>query len=243
VLLNILTFNVSRPLFANNPRLRQAVNFAIDRRVIARVSGPNPLDRLLTDQYLPPGFPGFRDASIYPLGRPDVARARALARGNTRGGKVVFYVPDFPPPLASAQAVKQQLAAIGLTVEIEPIPPGPGGISRLADNGWDLWISLWTPDYLDPYAYLNLLVDGRYARGGTNFGQFDSPRYNRLLGQAGRLQGSARYRRYGALDVQLARDAAPLAALAIFNEATLVSKRVGCVVLRPSLDLTAVCLK
>jgi oligopeptide transport system substrate-binding protein len=240
LLLNVLTFNVSRPLFANNPRLRRAVNFALDRRVIARVSSTSPLDRTLTDQYLPSSFPGFRDASIYPLERADVARARALAR--TRGGKAVFYVPDFPPPLASAQAVKRQLAAIGVTVEIESVPPGSGFLSRLADNGWDLTISLWLPDYRDPHAYINLLLDGRYARG-TNLGHFDSPRYNRLMWQAGGLQGAARYRRYGALDVQLARDAAPLAALAIFNEATLVSKRVGCIVLRPTLDLTAVCLK
>jgi hypothetical protein len=61
--------------------------------------------------------------------------------------------------------------------------------------------------------------------------------------EAGRVQGPQRYRRYGALDVQLAREAAPLAALSFFNEATLVSKRVGCIVLRPGLDLTAVCLK
>ncbi len=61
--------------------------------------------------------------------------------------------------------------------------------------------------------------------------------------QAGALQGRPRYERYGALDVELARDTAPLAALSFFNEPTLVSKRVGCIVLRPTLDLTAVCLK
>ncbi len=142
--LNLIIFNHSRPLFANNPRLRQAVNFALDRRVIARVSGASPLDRRLTDQYLPSSFPGFRDDRIYPLERPDVARARSLARGNTRGRKAVIYTPDFPPPLASAQAVKQQLVEIGLSVEIEPIPPGPAALTRLADNGWDLTLGLWT---------------------------------------------------------------------------------------------------
>ena len=60
---------------------------------------------------------------------------------------------------------------------------------------------------------------------------------------AARLQGDARYRAYGKLDARLARDPAPLAALFFFNEMTLVSKRVGCVVLRPWLDLTAACLE
>ena len=37
--------------------------------------------------------------------------------------------------------------------------------------------------------------------------------------------------------------AAPLATVDVLNEPTLISRRVGCVVLRPALDLTAVCLK
>jgi hypothetical protein len=57
------------------------------------------------------------------------------------------------------------------------------------------------------------------------------------------FQVGQRNRAYGALDVRLARDSAPLAALDILKEPTLVSPRVGCIVLRPVLDLTAVCLK
>ncbi len=95
-------------------------------------------------------------------------------------------------------------------------------------------------DYLDPYAYINVLLDGRSE---ANYSRFNSPTYNRLMRQAGRLRGQERYRAYAELDIRLARDAAPLAAVSFFNETTLVSERVGCVVLRPSLDLTAVCLK
>ena len=58
-----------------------------------------------------------------------------------------------------------------------------------------------------------------------------------------RLTGSARYRAYGRLDVDLSRNGAP--AVAYENESilTLVSKRTGCLVLNPFLDLAAVCLK
>ena len=61
--------------------------------------------------------------------------------------------------------------------------------------------------------------------------------------RAARLQGDARFRAYGRLDVQLSRDAAPGIPIDLPREATLVSRRVGCIVLRPDLDLTAVCLK
>ena len=57
-------------------------------------------------------------------------------------------------------------------------------------------------------------------------------------------QARERQLAYGSLDVQAARDAAPLAALSVLNEPTFVSERVGrCIVLRPALVLTAVCLK
>ena len=42
---------------------------------------------------------------------------------------------------------------------------------------------------------------------------------------------------------RLAREYAPLASLGVFNEVTLVSSRVGCIVLRPVLDLAVACLK
>ena len=43
--------------------------------------------------------------------------------------------------------------------------------------------------------------------------------------------------------MQLSRDAAPAVPFAVFNFFTFVSARVGCVVINPGLDLTAVCLK
>ena len=49
--LRILSFNTSRPLFRNNLRLRQAVNFALDRRALV-ASSYGPLATPPTDQHL-----------------------------------------------------------------------------------------------------------------------------------------------------------------------------------------------
>jgi peptide/nickel transport system substrate-binding protein len=234
-------FNVSRPLFRNNPKLRRAVNFAIDRTAFRRAAG-GPLSSRLTDQYLPPGIAGFKDARIYPLSGPDLRRARALARGNTRSGKVVLYTIDLPFHLSFAQSIRQNLAQIGLDVQIKGIPL-PAYFGRLMARGpYDLGFATWTPDYADPYAVLNLQLDGRFI-GATNWARFDSAQYNSLLRRAALLQGAPRYRTYGELDVQLARDAAPMVAVDFLNDATLVSKRIGCVKLKPTFQLTTVCLK
>lgn len=232
--------NSSRPLFRNNPELRRAVNFAIDRTALREANG-GALASEPTDQYLPPALPGFEDAHVYPLSRPDLKRARALARGHRRGGVAVLYTIDRPQMIAVAQRAKVELARIGLDVRVKGFP-APAYFSGLAQRGpYDIGFQPWAPDYLDPYSVLNVLFDGAFA-GTTNWGRFDSPEYNRLLRHAASLTGPARYAAYGALDAQLARDAAPMVAVSISHEPTLVSSRVGCVVLRPGLDLTAMCL-
>ena len=102
---------------------------------------------------------------------------------------------------------------------------------------------MWSPNVPDAYSYINTLLDGQYV-GTTNVAGFRSNIYDRAMQSAARLTDSLqRNRSYRALDVQLARDVAPLAAISVLNEATFVSARVGCKVLRPGLDLTAVCLK
>ena len=236
--------NNRRPLFRNNPWLRRAVNYAVNRPAIRRQLVGGKLGATLTDQYLPPGLPGFRDARIYPLEKgPNLKRARALARGHRRGGKAVLLTPDFPVPVSAAQVIRRNLARIGLDVKVTALPAS-SYYDRLfaGDEPWDIASATWVPDHLDPFAYLNEMFD---SRGAANVGRFNVARYNRLLRRADATKGAARYRAYGALDVQLARHAAPTVAIQYVNAATLVSARVDprCIVLRPDLDLTAVCLK
>ncbi len=242
--LRMFVLNTERPLFRNNLELRQAVNFAVDRKALLRERGP--LAGYLTDQYLPPGLPGFMNESIYPLKAPDPARASALARGNTRGGKAVLYVPAFPLGLAQGQILRRNLATIGLEVEIVEFP-APLFFNKLAtrgepfDIGWIGWIGS-TPDG----SFLNGLFDGRTIGqpGFQNYSYFNSPKYNRLLERASRLPtGPERNQVYGQLDVDISRNAAPGVPYAYDNTFTLVSQRTGCVIVNPDLDLAAVCLK
>jgi peptide/nickel transport system substrate-binding protein len=244
--LRMLALNSARPLFRNNAKLRRAVNSALNRRALVNIAGP--LASRPSDQYLPSIIPGFRDADVYPLERADLQRAKALAAGNLRGGKAVLYVNSSPLPMAIGQLVKQQLAEIGLEVSVQGIPihsASAAYFNKLGTPGepWDIAFGLWSPSYIDPFAYINLLFDRRFI-GSTNFIRFGSSTYDQQMRKASRLpQARDRSSAYGALDVRLARDPAPLAAVDVLNEPTLVSKRVGCVVLRPVLDLTAVCLK
>jgi ABC-type transport system substrate-binding protein len=242
--LRTFVLNTSRPLFRNNVKLRQAINYAIDRPALRRQFG-GPYSGTLTDQFLPPIVPGFTDAHIYPLDKPNLAKARALARGHTRSGKLVLYVSTRAGVPADAQIVKQDLLKIGLDVEIKAFP-SPLIFQKLATRGepFDMgWIG-WFFTEADP-AVLSQFFDGSAIGTPANadYSYFNSPKYNRLLEQASRLSGEARYRAFGKLDVELTRDAAPGVAYDVDNALTLVSARTGCVVVNPNLDLGAVCLK
>jgi peptide/nickel transport system substrate-binding protein len=240
-----LALNTQRPLFRGNPELRRAVNFALDRLELARqfgVRGATP-----TDQYLPPGSPGFRDAQVYPA-RPDLVQARRLARGHLRGGRAIFLSCGSEDCKDRALIVAASLRKIGLHVEIRATA-GFGQLTLATVKGTDFDIAdvITRPDYGDPYGLVEKLLDGRTIRaaGNTNISYFDDPRFERALDAAQRLSGPARFRAYGKLDVEVARDDAPLAAYANLNARVFLSTRVGCITYQPvyGLDVAGACLR
>jgi ABC-type transport system substrate-binding protein len=242
-----VVMNTDRPLFRKNPKLRRAVNFAIDRRALLNAAGP--YFGSVTDDYLPPGLPGYIDARLYPLGRPDLRQARALARGHTKSGKAVMYTCDNIGfgCLVQAQVLKDELEQIGIDVEIKTFPNAVAA-AREGTRGepFDLMIDRRDPAWVDPYQFVNVMFDGRRTRptGNLNYSYFNSTHYNALIDQAGRLSGRARYDAYGKLAVDIARTAAPLAAINVRNTRFLVSSRVGCVTVGAhGLDFAGLCLR
>lgn len=245
--IRMLVFNTGGPLFRSNPSLRRAISFALDRKAL-EATGGGPVGASLTDQYLPYAMPGFKDAAIYPLDGPDLARARALAEGNLRSGRAVLLTPNFPLPLTTAQMVKRQLEPLGLDVTLDAVPLHiqlRGYFERLLapDATWDMALILWTPNISHAHSAMKMFLNGRLP-GTQTLTRLESESYAQALSKAaGARSALARARAFGELDVSVARDVAPAAAINVMNEVTFVSDRVGCVVRRPVLDLAVVCLR
>jgi peptide/nickel transport system substrate-binding protein len=243
-----LAMNHDRPLFggsaAGNTGLKKAVNTAIDR--IAMINQRGAYAGVINDQYMPPTMRGFKNAAIYPS-RPNVSRARSLARGNTRSGSGVFYTCNSGPCIPTAQIVQNNLKAIGLELEIKTFPRAVQ-VTKSGTRGepYDLSLEAWRMDYFDPYDFL-FLLDGTTIRpaNNVNFSYFNSPPYNRKIAAAASLVGQARYRAFGQLDVDLARNAAPLASYITDNQRYLVSRSTGCFFYQPvyEVDLASICKK
>jgi ABC-type transport system substrate-binding protein len=242
-----LFMNTERPLFRHNVKLRQAVNFALDRPKMLSGLGPS-WSGTVTDDYLPPGVPGYVDAHLYPLKHPDFKRAHTLANGHTRSGKAVMYTCESSVTgcLENAQTVQKDLKRIGIDVEIKQFPLTAPSRTAIRGEPFDLSFGKLIVPWVDPYQYVNRLLDGRTIQptGNTDRSYFNSSQYNRLMDQANALSGSARDEAYGRLAVDIARNAAPLAAAFVRNTRFFFSNRVGCVsVSAHGLDLAGLCLR
>jgi YVTN family beta-propeller protein len=236
-----LVLNTSRPAFAD-PALRRAVNYAVDRRALLRLTA-GFIPAVATDQYLPPGMPGFHDVRAYP-DTPDLRRARRLARG--RHVKAVFYSCTFC--LQVTNVVVRDLAAIGIDVQVKEFAVAELR-RRVSTRGepFDVTITAWSSDDADPSSFLQPLFDGRTLRasGNNDVAYLDDPTVNRRLDLAARLTGPARSLAYAALDAYLTRDLAPLVAVANATRHDLFSNRIGCQIYQPmyGIDLAALCLR
>jgi ABC-type transport system substrate-binding protein len=247
--------NTEGPLFRNNPKLRQAVNFAIDRTALLGAVGPAvtagaSVVGTTADGYLPPGIPGTRNVHPYPLRHPNVAKALALAQGHTKSGKAVWYACN-DVNLACiniAETVRANLKAIGIDVEINATMPYTVKAIRTATRGepFDFADDRFDVPWIDPSQYVKALLDGRTIRpsGNSNLSYFNSAHYNSLIDRADILPHRARAEAYGKLAADIAANAAPMAVMWMLNIRFFVSSKVACVTVGPhGLELAGLCLK
>ena len=244
---DFLSMNHDRPLFGGggvgNLRLKKAVNFAIDRQAILGQRGAYA--GVTNDQYMPPSMRGFKNVAIYPR-RPNLSQARSLASGQTRGGSGVFYCSNRAPAPQQCQVAQANLRNIGLNMDIRLFPRATQiELAGRRGEPFDMSLDGWHMDYFDPYDFI-FLVDGTTIRpaNNANFSYFNSAAFNRKIARAKTLTGVERYRAFSALDIDLARNAAPLASFATRNDRHYVSARTGCYNYHPvfTYDYAAICL-
>jgi ABC-type oligopeptide transport system substrate-binding subunit len=243
-------FNHDRPLFkgAAGTALAKAVNYAIDRKALLAQGGYLAGKR--TDQILPPGMAGFRDANLYPLKGPDLTTAKKWAgkSGVKDGQTIEFYTSNRGASPLQAQIVQFNLKQIGLNVNTHLFARAVQ-IDKEGTRGepFDITSEGWIADYADPYDFINVLLSGDnlHDSNNNNVAYFNDPKYNKAMTAASLMSGAARYTAYGNLDVSMMKDNPPWAARNNFNDRILLSAKVGCFTYNSiySMDLAAACIK
>jgi peptide/nickel transport system substrate-binding protein len=251
-IISYFALNVTRPTF-QNPLVREAVNWAIDRPAIEKPYGygyGTPGDKIL-----PPALPGSQfEKSLYPTTSPtpaDIAKAKALIKqaGVKTPLTAVEYSTAGTESVSEADAVlTSNLAKIGITVKpkyfaraLQFQQEGTKGVPMdIANEGW-------IEDYPDPYDFMNILLSGDHipATGGNNFSYYDIPKYNEEMDHANTLSGNARYQAYGDIATNMMQTNPPWAPWLYTNNIDFFGPKVGCTVDTPSyiMDLTTMCLR
>ncbi len=166
--------------------------------------------------------------------------SRRTLNSDTTGDTAILYTCDVTPCPQQAQIITADLAAIGIHVETKAFSVATL-YTKYTTPGepFDIGYFGWTADYPDPDDFLNLLLES-----GTELPTLQDQTVRRELAETAQLTGPQRYLTYGKLDLEIARDAAPLIAYGNPPEHEFFSARVGCQTYGVyGLDLAALCTR
>ena len=185
-LISMLSFNQTDPLLAD-PKIRQAVGFALDRTQLNEVGQSGQGDPWgsefspnfsLSDKDFPPPFPLT----------PDLDKAKQLLQGTACATGCSFSVNAITGTTANkyATVAQQQLAKIGITLQVVALDPNTYNQRNLAGQYQSLMVA---GGAFSGSAALNLTLN---PQGPTKamFSHYDSPDMVAAIGAANSALGT-----------------------------------------------------
>ncbi|WP_176056552.1 ABC transporter substrate-binding protein [Brucella intermedia] len=214
-----VTMNVKIKPF-DNVKVRQAVNMAINKDRIVRIINGRAVP---ANQPLPPSMPGYaKDYKGYPYD-PEKAKALLAEAGVADGFETELFVANTDPQPRIAQAIQQDLAAIGIKASIKSLAQAnviaAGGEPDGAPMVWSGGMG-WIADFPDPSNFYGPILGCSGAvQGGWNWSWYCNAELDKKAQEADAIVDPARKEEREAMwrDIYLKiMDDAPWAP--IFNE-------------------------
>ena len=173
--------------FINNKKLRQALNYGVDRKKIVRyvlknrgfpaVNGP-----------LPKGIPGF-DENIkgYTYDR-DKAKQLLAEAGypNGEGLELTLVIGNDEIQKAIAIAFQEQMEELGVNIKLEQLMQATV-LSKQQDGEFTFTRGNWGADYFDPENFMALFYSKNLVPFGPNKTGYSNPRIDELYEKANKL--------------------------------------------------------
>ena len=179
-----ITLNVKLKPF-DNLKVRQAVNMALDKkRIIQIINGRAQV----ANQVLPPPLPGYdKNFQGYPFD-PAAAKKLLAEAGYPDGFSTTLYATDTDPQPRIAQAIQQDLAAIGIKADIKSLSGAAvveaGGTEGQAPMVWSGGLA-WIADFPDPSDFYTVILGCAGAvKGGWNWPWYCNPELDKRAAAA-----------------------------------------------------------
>jgi ABC-type transport system substrate-binding protein len=182
-LTGFLSMNTEMEPF-NDPKVRQAVSHAIDKKKIVKLLHNTDI---AATGILPPPMPGFNsNLTAYTY---DPAKARQLLAESGHPDSFsckLWYDAWDQTAIPKASAIQYDLAQVGIRVELNPVT-----LPALLDSDGrrktvQCVLSSWSQDYPDPSDFLDAMFNGTRIseEGCQNVSFYNNPNVNALLAEA-----------------------------------------------------------
>ena len=224
----------------DNIKVRQAVNFAIDRKALVNLFG-GPVLASPICQVLPPGFPGHEPYCPYTKNpgekwsAPDMEKAKQLVEeSGTKGAKVSIVVEDKTVAKSIGVYLQSVMKDLGYDAELKPISANiQFTYIQNTNNKVQMSVTQWYQDYPAASDFLNILFGcSSFTEGSDssiNIAGFCDKGIDAKM-QAALAQGvtdpNRANKEWAAID-KLVTDNAAAAALFTPKHLDFVSKRLG----------------
>ncbi|MEU1296823.1 ABC transporter substrate-binding protein [Streptomyces sp. NPDC005840] len=214
---NYIAFNPKVKPF-DDPKVRQAVSYAVDRSSVVNAAGGSALAEAATT-FLPDqkSF-GYTPYDLFPAGDSgNAAKAKELLReaGHPDGITVTLThsnSKDFETSPEIATALQDALKKAGITVKLRGLEENDyGDTIHGVKTEPGFFLAHWGADWPSGGPFLAPIFDGRQiVKDGANFntGQLDDPSVNDEIDAINKLTDlDAAAKRWGALDKKIAGEA------------------------------------
>jgi len=205
-----VTLNAKLPPL-DNVKVRQAINMAINKERIVKLINNRGAP---ASQPLPPAMPGYDTAQKGYEFNPDKAKALLAEAGFPDGFDTELYAMNVDPNPRIAQAIQQDLAAVGVRAEVKSLAQAEviaaGGETK-APMIWSGGMA-WIADFPDPANfYYGILGCGSVGNGGWNWAGYCNEGLDQRANQADSMvtaeQSAARTEAWKGIFNDLMKDA------------------------------------
>jgi peptide/nickel transport system substrate-binding protein len=216
--------NTTRTPFTD-PRVRQAVGYAVDRRALIDAVFFGEAVPMLGGT-VPPWSWGYA-ASLHPFtDRPNITKAKQLlaAAGFPNGFRTQFVnAPDIPALADQTPLLQQQLKAVGIELDIVSIENPRWQDVMVGTHDYQMGNIFWLSPLADPddFTYLDLKT-----KEPTNIDVYSNPKMDELLDQARHMVDQAKRKAVYEQIQALAVDEQPLIPTVNVNVLMASSKKV-----------------
>ncbi|PIE54650.1 MAG: peptide ABC transporter substrate-binding protein [Dethiosulfovibrio peptidovorans] len=174
-------FNNSQEPFKSNHKLRQALNYAVNREAISEL--------VINGRYspargvLPPGMPGYNPNLKGYEFNPEKAKALLKEAGYEKGVELTLQYNNNPRHRSIAEAIQAQVADLGIKLKLKAQDWGTH-LDTCSRGEFEMFRMAWVVDYPDPDNFLYVLLDSDNFGSKGNYSRYKNPQVDTWLRQA-----------------------------------------------------------